>query len=77
MDQPIRVLREELHQLIEQADERLLRMIHSVMQADLEADLSQSVRAELDRRLLDHEQNPEAGLNEVEVLEKLMRKYEP
>ncbi len=52
-------------------------MIHSVMQADLEADLSQSVRAELDRRLLDHEQNPEAGLNEVEVLEKLMRKYEP
>ncbi len=77
MDQPTAALREELHQLIEQADERLLRIIHSVMQADLEDDLNERVKAELDRRLLDHEQNPEAGLNEVDVLEKLMRKYEP
>lgn len=58
-------LREDLHQMIDQADDRVLNMIHAMLHADMaepeEYELSDAHKAILDERIAAHERNPQAG----------------
>jgi hypothetical protein len=47
-------LREELHEFIDQADERVLTLIYGMMKADHESLLTAEQQDELDRRIERH-----------------------
>ncbi len=47
-------IREELHQFINQADERVLTLIYGMMKADSENVLSEGQQEDLDRRIILH-----------------------
>lgn len=55
-------IKDELHQFIDRADERVLNLMYGMMKADGdEFIVSESHREILDERLFAHTQNPEAG----------------
>ena len=57
-------IREELHQFINQADERILRLIYGMMKADIEAGdqlLTNAHKEIIDERLALHKSNPNEG----------------
>lgn len=57
-------IREELHEFIEKADDRLLNMIYAMVHADLTEDnyqLSDDHKKILDDRIKDHEISPTTG----------------
>jgi len=65
-------IREELHQLINTADDRLLNLIYDVMIDETREEdflLSEDHKKILDQRLADHKANPSEGigLNEVKA----------
>lgn len=47
-------IREELHQFINQADERVLNLIYGMMKADSESHLSEEQQEDLDKRIARH-----------------------
>ena len=62
-------LREELHQFIDQADERILNLIYGMMKADQNPEDLSSTHAHekmLDERLKAHRQNPTGKKLKVE-----------
>ena len=58
-------MREELHQFINQADERILRLIYGMMKADVDDEgdylLTEAHKQILDERLAAHESAPDEG----------------
>jgi putative addiction module component (TIGR02574 family) len=63
-------LREELHEFINKADERLLNLLYAMVQADMKEDdyeLSAAHKKILDERLATHESNPTSGSSWEEV----------
>jgi putative addiction module component (TIGR02574 family) len=63
-------IREELHQYIDIADDRLINLMYAMVQADmLESDykLSDEHKLLLDKRLVAHEANPSSGSTWEEV----------
>lgn len=47
-------IREELHQFINQADERILTLIYGMMKADKEGLLTADQQVDLDKRIVRH-----------------------
>ena len=47
-------IREELHQFINQADERVLNLIYGMMKADSESLLTEEQQEDLDKRIARH-----------------------
>ena len=47
-------IREELHQFINQADERVLNLIYGMMKADSESRLTEEQQEDLDERIARH-----------------------
>lgn len=69
-------LREELHQFIDRADERLLNLIYGMMKADLEEGdyiLSEGHKQLLDERLTAHEAAPHEGSDWNEVKSRIKK----
>jgi putative addiction module component (TIGR02574 family) len=66
-----RELREELHQFINQADERILRLMYGMMKADIDDEndylLSDAHKQILDERLAAHQAAPDEGSTWEEV----------
>ena len=57
-------IREELHQYINKADDRLLNLIYALVQADLqesEYELTNDHKKIIDDRLVAHQSSPESG----------------
>jgi putative addiction module component (TIGR02574 family) len=71
-------LREELHQFINRADERVLNLIYGMMRADIEAGehftLSDEHRQLLDERLEAHKSSPDEGSSWKEVKDRIKQK---
>ncbi len=70
-------IREELHALINKADDRLLNLIYAMVQADMEEEdyeLSQSHRKLLDERLAAHQSEPSSGSSWKEVKSRIKGK---
>jgi putative addiction module component (TIGR02574 family) len=60
-------IREELHQFIEQADERVLTLIYGMMKADKEGLLTVEQQADLDKRIERHKNGESKSYSWAEV----------
>jgi putative addiction module component (TIGR02574 family) len=70
-------IREELHQFINRADERILNLMYGMMKADSEEGdytLSEAHKQLLDERLASHEASPKEGSSWEEVKIRITRK---
>ena len=71
-------IRDELHQFINQADERILRLIYGMMKADIDDEgdylLTEDHKQILDERLAAHESAPEEGSNWEEVKARIKKR---
>lgn len=71
-------IREELHQFINRADERILRLIYGMMKADFEEGddylLTEAHKQILDARLAAHESAPNEGSSWEEVKSRITKK---
>lgn len=70
-------IREELHEYINKADERLLKLIYAMVQADLQEDkyeLSDVHKQILDERLAAHGSSPDSGSDWEEVKSRIKSK---
>ena len=67
-------LKERIKNYIEQADERVLKIINAIIEAD-ENEVSDQQREILDARLNYHQENPEEGKIWDEVQDSLREKY--
>lgn len=69
-------IREELHQAIDQADDRLLNLIYAMVQADLSEDnyaLPETHKDILEQRLSDHKNNYTEGSSWEDVKGRIKR----
>ena len=66
-------LREELHDYINRADERMLRIIHAILEADVQGaeTLSQAENEELDRRRERHRKGLSASYTPQQIRARL------
>lgn len=73
-------IREELHQFINQADERILRLIYGMMKADIDNEgdylLTEAHKQILDERLSAHESAPDEGSGWEEVKARVKKSRE-
>ncbi|WKN40734.1 hypothetical protein [Tunicatimonas pelagia] len=60
-------LREELHQYIDQADERILKLIYGMMQADQPIEVPKFHQDIIQERLTKHQANPKDVLSWQQV----------
>ena len=67
-------LKERIKNYIEEADERMLKIINAIIEAD-ENELKNSDKEILEERLRYHQQNPEEGRTWDEVQDSLKEKY--
>ena len=70
------IIREEIRQYIEQADDRFLHLVYAMIQADQneEVNLTQEQWAELDRRMERHKKGESQSFTWKEVKDKLLNK---
>ncbi|WP_333820438.1 hypothetical protein [Ohtaekwangia sp.] len=68
-------LRRELHEYIDQADERIIRLMHGMLKADQELPADQ--KALLDERLKEYYSHPREVLTLQEMQAKYSSKNEP
>ncbi len=57
-------IREEIHQYIDRADDRVIQLIYGMVKADLteeDYELSEAHKEILDQRLAEHKSNPTSG----------------
>lgn len=69
-------LREEIHQYIDRADDRILQLIYGMIQADLSEggyELSDEHKKVLDERLSAHKSNPTSGSSWEKTKAKISR----
>ena len=69
-------IRKELHNFIDQADERILKLLYGMMTADQNEDpeLSEAIKQILDDRLAAHRANPTEGATWSEVKARVIKK---
>ena len=70
-------IREELHQFINRADERVLNLMYGMMKADSEEGdftVSEAHKQLLDERLTEHKASPEEGSSWEEVKTRISQK---
>jgi len=70
------IMRSEIHQYIDKADERFLSLVYGMIQADQNEDdyqLSENEIKMLEERLADYHKNPESGSSWEEVRKRLMK----
>ena len=67
-------LKRELHELIEQADERVIRLVYGMLKADQE--LPEDHKQILDERLKEYNSRPDEVLTLQEIKKKYSRKDE-
>ena len=60
-------IREELHQFINQADERVLNLIYGMMKADSESLLTADQQADLDKRIASHKKGESKSYSRSEA----------
>ena len=71
------IIRKQLQDYLSVADERFIRMLHAMMLENMEEvdiEIPNSHKAELDNRLAEHEKNPISGSPAEEVFARLSRK---
>lgn len=70
-------LKKRIHEFIDQADERILRIINAIITTEEtgEEGLSAEHKAILDERLKEHRENPTAGKSWKEVKQELKKEY--
>lgn len=67
-------LKERIKNYIEQADERMLKIINAIIEAD-ENEVQDSYKEILEERLRYHQENPEEGKTWSKVQDSLKEKY--
>lgn len=67
-------LKERIKIYIEQADERMLKIINAIIEAD-ENEVQDSHKEILEKRLRYHQENPEQGKSWNEIQDSLKEKY--
>lgn len=70
-------LREELHEFINKADDRLLNLMYALIRADIKEEqyeLSEAQKQLLEERLAAHEANPTSGSTWEEVKARIQKK---
>lgn len=70
-------IRKKIHDFIELADERILKIFSAIISAEENAEegLSSSHKKILDHRIQEHLKNPNEGTPWLEVKEKLQKQY--
>lgn len=68
-------IKERIKKYIEQADERMLKIINAIIEAD-ENEISDSQKVILEERLKYHQENPREGKTWDEVQDSLKEKYD-
>ena len=70
-------LKKRIHEFIEEADERILRIFNGIIEAEKkeECELSVEQKEILDKRLQNHRENPSAGKTWSEVRQSLKEEY--
>jgi hypothetical protein len=70
-------IRKRIHEFIDHADERILRIINAIIitEENMEDDLSSEHKTILDQRLQSHHENPDSGKSWNEVKSSLKDKY--
>lgn len=68
-------IRKELHSFIDQADERILKLLYGMMSADRNEDfeLTEAHKQILDNRLNSHNSNPEEGSSWKDVKARVVK----
>lgn len=67
-------LREELHYYIDQADDRLLKLIYGMMKADLSAQIPDFHQEIIGERLAKHQANPDEVLSWQQVRDHIQQR---
>lgn len=68
-------IREELHEFINRADERILNLMYGMMKADKEKEiLTADQQADLDKRIARHKSGESKSFNWSEAREKIERR---
>ena len=67
-------LREELHHYIDQADERVLKLIYGMMQADQPVEVPDFHQEIIQERLAKHQANPEDVLSWQQVRDHIQQR---
>ena len=70
-------LKKRIHEFIEEADERILRIFNVIIEAEKKDDfqLTEEQKEILDQRLLNHKQSPDSGKSWSEVKQSLKEEY--
>lgn len=69
-------IKNQIRNYIEHADERVLRLIHAIIESESEDGvLTKEQKNVLDARLAYHTENPEEGKNWTEVREAIKKEY--
>lgn len=70
-------IRKKIHEFIDHADERILRIFNAIITTEEseEEGLSAEHKAILDERLKEHKENPTAGKSWKEVKQDLKKEY--
>ena len=76
MDSSIQ-LRKKIHDFIDQADDKMLQIINAIISNENsdEKGLTKEHREILDKRLEEHQYNPESGKPWTEVVNELKKEY--
>ena len=76
MDSSIQ-LRKKIHDFIDQADDKMLQIFNAIISNENsdEKDLTKEHREILDKRLEEHQYNPESGKPWTEVVNELKKEY--
>ena len=76
MDSSIQ-LRKKIHDFIDQADDKMLQIFNAIISNENsdEKGLTKEHRAILDKRLEEHQYNPESGKPCTEVVNELKKEY--
>lgn len=70
-------LKKRIHEFIEEADERILRIFNGIIEAEKKEDfeLTEEQKEILDQRLQHHKENPDSGKSWSEVKKSLKEEY--
>ena len=70
-------IRKKIHEFIDHADERILRIINAIIttEENAEYELSSEHKAILDQRIEQHKENPDSGKPWNDVKNSLKEKY--
>lgn len=68
-------LKNRIKKYLDHADERILKIINAIIEAESDEQLSDSEKEILDQRLKQHEDSPDSGISWEELEKKLFKKY--